>query len=126
MYCSVPVRLPGRRNAGVFGTVSPLDPQLFYRMVDFADDLLEGEQSGKYTPIEVATWLENYAATATAALARGDGRATRKTRPEYRRLAIDIAVAADLGRFFAAKFRAGVLYRLFDRLIAAGEALAGR
>jgi hypothetical protein len=99
----------------VFGTVSPLDPQLFYRMVDFADDLLEGEQSGKYTPIEVATWLENYAATATAALARGDGRATRKTRPEYRRLAIDIAVAADLGRFFAAKFRAGVLYRLFEQ-----------
>jgi hypothetical protein len=99
----------------VFGTVSPLDPQLFYRMVDFADDLLKGERSGKYTPIEVATWLEDYATTATAALARAEGRATRKTRPEYRRLAIDIAVAADLGRFFAAKFRAGVLYRIFEQ-----------
>jgi hypothetical protein len=99
----------------VFGTVSPLDPQLFYRIDDFADDLLKGERSGKYTPIEVAHWIENYAATATASLARGDRRAAQKDRPEYRRLTIDIAVAAGLGRFFAAKFRAGVLYRIFDR-----------
>jgi hypothetical protein len=99
----------------VFGTVSPLDPQLFYRIDDFADDLLKGERSGKHTPIEVARWIEDYAAAATASLARGDGRATRKNRPEYRRLIIDIAVAADLGRFFGAKFRAGVLYRIFDR-----------
>ncbi len=99
----------------VFGTVSPLDPQLFYRIDDFADDLLKGERSGKYTPVEVAHWIESYAATATAALAHGDLQATRKDRPEYRRLTIDIAVAADLGRFFSAKFRAGVLYRIFER-----------
>ena len=71
--------------------------------------------AAKYTPIEVAHWIENYAATATASLARGDRRAAQKDRPEYRRLTIDIAVAAELGRFFAAKFRAGVLYRIFDR-----------
>jgi len=99
----------------VFGTVSPLDPQLFYRIDDFADDLLKGERSGKYTPIEVAQWIEDYARAATASLARGEGRATGKRRPEYRRLTVDIAVAADLGRFFGAKFRAGVLYRIFDR-----------
>lgn len=99
----------------VFGTVSPLDPQLFYRIDDFADDLLKGERNGKYTPIEVASWLEDYAATASAALARGDRKTARKDRPAYRRLTIDIAIAADLGRFFAAKFRAGVLYHLFDR-----------
>jgi len=99
----------------VFGTVSPLDPQLFYRINDFADDLLKGQRSGKYTPVEVAQWLDDFAATAAAALARGDAKATGKDRPEYRRLAIDVAVAADLGRFFAAKIRAGVLYRLFDR-----------
>jgi hypothetical protein len=99
----------------VFGTVSPLDPQLFYRMVDFADDLLKGERSGKYAPIEVAQWIEDYAAAATASLARGDSRATGKDRPVYRRLTIDIAVAADLGRFFAAKFRVGVLYHIFDQ-----------
>jgi len=99
----------------VFGAVSPLDPQLFYRMVDFADDLLKGERSGKYTPIEAAQWIEDYAGAASASLARGESRATGKDRPEYRRLTVDIAVAAELGRFFGAKFRAGVLYHLFDR-----------
>jgi hypothetical protein len=99
----------------VFGTVSPLDPQLFYRMTDFADDLLKGERSGKYTPIEVAQWIEDYAAEATKSLARTETREIEKDRPEYRRLAIDIAVAADLGRFFAAKFRAGVLYCIFEK-----------
>ncbi len=99
----------------VFGTVSPLDPQLFYRMVDFANDMLEGERSGKYTPVEVAQWLEDYAAAATESLTRGEAQATQKTRPEYRRLVTDIAVAADLGRFFAAKLRAGVLYSIFDQ-----------
>ncbi len=99
----------------VFSTVSPLDPQLFYRMIDFADDLLKGQRSGQFTPIEVAQWIEDYAATAKASLERGESRATGKERPEYRRLAIDIAVAADLGRFFGAKFRAGVLYCIFER-----------
>ena len=112
----------------VFGSVSPLDPQLFYRIDDFADDLLKGERSGKYTPIEAATWLEDFAAAATDALARGERRATRKDRPEYRRLTIDIAVAAGLGRFFASKFRAGVLYRIFGQTgdMAALQAALGK
>jgi len=99
----------------VFGAVSPLDPQLFYRMSDFADDLLKGERSGKYTPIEVAGWIEGYAAAAAASLTRGEQKTRAKDQPGYRRLAIDIAVASDLGRFFGAKFRAGVLYQIFDR-----------
>ncbi|RPI23413.1 MAG: hypothetical protein EHM61_19805 [Acidobacteria bacterium] len=99
----------------VFGTVSPLDPQLFYRIDDFADDLLKGERSGKYTPVDVATWIEDYAVAAASSLARGESRVTGKDRPEYRRLTIDIAVAGRLGHFFGAKFRAGVLYRIFDR-----------
>ncbi|MGI8635765.1 MAG: hypothetical protein ACR2KZ_10220, partial [Segetibacter sp.] len=36
----------------MFGNVSPLDPQLFLRINDFAAELLKGERSGKYTPIE--------------------------------------------------------------------------
>ena len=99
----------------VFGNVSPLDPQLFYRINDFADDLLKGERSGKYTPIEAAQWIEDYAAAASAALARAQAQATGKDRPEYRRLEIDIAIQAGLGRFFGAKFRAGVLYRIYER-----------
>jgi hypothetical protein len=99
----------------VFGTVSPLDPQLFYRIIDFAEDLLKNERSGKYTPIEVAQWIEDYSAGAIAFLQSGDTKATEKNKSEYRRLTIDISTAAALGRFFGAKFRAGVLYHIFDK-----------
>jgi hypothetical protein len=99
----------------VFGTVSPLDPQLFYGINEFADDLLKGEASGKYTPVEVAHWVEGYAAEAAASLARADRGAADKQSSAYRRAVIDVAIAADLGRFFGAKLRAGVLYRIFER-----------
>jgi hypothetical protein len=85
----------------VFGSTSPLDPQLFSRMNDFADELLKGERSGKYSPIEVAQWLEDLA---------GPARSLKDTRVD-----IDVAIQSGLGRFFAAKFRAGVLYRIHER-----------
>jgi hypothetical protein len=75
-----------------FGNTSPLDPQLFSRINDFADELLGGERSGKYSPVEVAQWLEELAA-------QSGGH----------------AIPAGVGRFFAAKFRAGVLYRIHER-----------
>jgi hypothetical protein len=98
----------------VFGNVSPLDPQLFSTINNFADELLKGEASGKYSPIEVAQWLEDYAAKAAENLAKGEKLSTGKTRPEYRRMAIDVAIQAGLARFFAAKFRSGVLYRIYQ------------
>jgi hypothetical protein len=96
----------------VFGNVSPLDPQLFSRINDFADALLSGARSGKYSPIEVARWLDDCADAAMTHLTRAAIRGDAKHRPEYRRLAVDVAIQAGLGRFFAAKFRSGVLYRV--------------
>ncbi|HTB16273.1 MAG TPA: hypothetical protein VK752_32115 [Bryobacteraceae bacterium] len=84
-----------------FGNTSPLDPQLFSRINDFADELLKGERSGKYSPIEVAQWLEDLAAVAQPVKAR--------------RVDIDVAIQSGLGKFFAAKFRAGVLYAIHER-----------
>ena len=99
----------------VFGNVSPLDPQLFSRINDFAGQLLKGQRNGKYSPIEVAQWLEDYAAVALKNLAQLEAQAVRKDRPEYRRLAIDVALEAGLGRFFSAKFRSGVLYGIYEQ-----------
>jgi hypothetical protein len=99
----------------VFGAVSPLDPQLFARINDFADELLKGERSGMYSPIEVAQWIEDYAAEASHQLAGAAAVASGKERPEYRRMVIDIELQAALGRFFGAKFRAGVLYRIHEK-----------
>jgi hypothetical protein len=99
----------------VFGTVSPLDPQLFDTINHFADGLLRKEATGKISPVEVASWLEYYAAKATASLAEAEKLSAGKTRPEFRRMAIDVKTQAGLGRFFAAKFRTGVLYRIYEQ-----------
>jgi hypothetical protein len=99
----------------VFGNVSPLDPQLFYGVNEFADDLLKGQRSGRYTPLEVAHWIEGDAADAEAPLARADRRVSNRGDVQYRRATIDAAIASLLCRFFGAKLRAGVAYRIFEQ-----------
>jgi hypothetical protein len=99
----------------IFGNVSPLDPQLFIAVNDFAAELLKPERSGKYSPIEAAQWLEDYADEALKQLTQAEAQSKKKSKPEFRRMAIDVAMQAGLGRFFAAKFRSGVLYALFEQ-----------
>ncbi len=97
----------------VFGNVSPLDPQLFSRINDFADELLSGQRSAKYSPAEVAQWIEDYAAAASKRLQPIEGH--RGSGPDFRRFTIDIAIQCGLGRFFADKIRCGVLYRIYEK-----------
>jgi hypothetical protein len=99
----------------VFGNVSPLDPQLFAGINGFADELLDAGRTGKYSPIEVAQWLEDYADAAARHLSQAEAQVPNKSRPEWRRLAIDVAMQIGLGRFYGAKLRSGVLYALFER-----------
>jgi hypothetical protein len=107
-----------------FRFVSPLDPQLFATIDEWAGVLLSGEPSAKYSPVDAARWIETLAAGAERDLARGGNPATAAAR----RAAIDVALQVAVGRFFAAKFRAGVLYaihartgdrRAFDEAVAA-------
>ncbi|HEX3878776.1 MAG TPA: hypothetical protein VHW24_17430 [Bryobacteraceae bacterium] len=91
-----------------FGAASPFDPQLFCGVNEFASELLKGEHSGKYSPIEAATWLEELARDARAELAK----AGEPKNVDERRLAIDVRIQAGLGEFFAKRFRAGVLYAI--------------
>jgi hypothetical protein len=99
----------------VFGNVSPFDPQLFSRINDYADQLLTKQPGAKYSPVEVAQWIEDYATAAVKHLAQADAKGGRTDRPERRRLAIDIAIQAGLGRFFGAKIRSGVLFRIHEK-----------
>ena len=100
----------------VFGNVSPLDPQLFYRINDYADDLLSGEVSGKYSPLEVAQWLDDYVEAARQSLSVGIQKVQGKEpSPDFKRLVSDVLIQMGLGRFFAAKFRSAVLYRIFEK-----------
>ncbi len=81
----------------VFGNVSPFDPEMFAGIVEY----VEGRSGAKYTPLEVAEWLDRLADASLA----GDA---------PRAWAIDIRILAGIGQFFAAKFRAAVAYHQGD------------
>jgi hypothetical protein len=98
-----------------FGTVSPLDPELFSRMDDFADELLAGGPGPKYSPVWVADHLVQLGRQAQEQLSYAHARIDDPLNPEFRRFAADVAIQAGLGSFFADKFRAGVLYALYLR-----------
>ena len=91
--------------------MSPLDPQLFSRMTDCAEELLRGRPSGKAPPVDVSGWLEDLAHRGEQDLRRAGTLASR----DWRRTGIDIELLTGLGRFFAAKFRSGVLDSIHER-----------
>ncbi len=94
-----------------FQRASPLDPALFLSVSDCADELLAGERTARYSPLEVAHWLEALVARAEAELAA----AGPQVAPDRLRLALDVAILAALGRFAGAKLRSGVLYAMYER-----------
>jgi hypothetical protein len=122
MYLNQPIVDAARRHPytdtpapRVFGNVSPLDPQLFSRINDFGAELLAAQRSGKYSPIEVAQWLEDLADASAKNLAEAEARAPNKSGAEFRRMSVDVALQIRLGRFFAGKFRSAVLYAIYQK-----------
>jgi hypothetical protein len=99
----------------VFGNVSPMDPQIFLGINDCARELMRSERSGKYTPVEAAQWIEDYADAAAGSLIQAEDTFRDKQKVEFRRMSIDVAIAIGLGRFFAAKFRSGVLFGIYEQ-----------
>lgn len=99
----------------IFGAVSPADPQLFLSIIDFVKELTSGQRSGKYTPLEVARWLDNEANDAQHELMLLGAKSTNRTSPEYKRWFVDISLQIGLGRFFAAKFRSAIFYHIYEQ-----------
>jgi hypothetical protein len=106
------------REPRVFSNASSFDPELFLSMNECADELLSGQaagkRSGKYSPLDVAEWIEDCAAAGRAALAQAEGTASNRGSAEYRCAKLDIEIQAGLGEFFGAKFRSGVLFHLYE------------
>lgn len=98
-----------------FGTVSPLDPQLFASVEECADALAGGTPLAKYTPLDVAQWLEDLARAATEQQARALSAARDRQAPALRRVLADVAIQAGTGTFFAHKLRSAVLWSLYER-----------
>jgi len=94
-----------------FGNVSPLDPEMFSRISDFAVEMLSGKSSGKYSPVDVAQWLEHLADEANRALKQAEQNGGMRS-PGFRRMAIDVKIQVGLGQFFATKLRSATLFEI--------------
>jgi hypothetical protein len=117
IYWNQPIVAPAARDPyfdtprpATFQHASPLDPQLFSSMADFAAEVLAGSAGARVSPAEVAGRLEGFAADAEAGLA---GAGTPED-PVARCTALDVRMLVGLARFFAAKLRSGVLYALYE------------
>lgn len=97
------------------GAVSPFDPQLFESIDTELDGVLAGRRSGRYTQTEVAEWLDRLAGESERELAAAVAESPDAAAPQFRRMQVDVAALAGLGRFFAEKTRAGLAYGLYDR-----------
>jgi hypothetical protein len=100
-----------------FGTVSPLDPEVFSSIADYVAELRTGALSGRVSPVDVARHLERLAGEAAARLYALEARLPDRNE-DLRRWSADVSILAALGRFFSGKIRAAVGY---ERYLSAGE-----
>lgn len=117
------------RDPKLFGNVSPFDPQLFQSPDECADDLAAGRETGKYSPLEVAQWLEDIASASWSQLETARVQlGASVSAPAFRRVEEDVLIQRGLALFFAAKLRSAVLWRLYiiTGYEAAGEAAIAR
>jgi hypothetical protein len=106
-----------------FGTVSPLDPQIFSSITEFVTEELGARQSPKYSPLVVAGWLDGFTSASSKSLEQFRKASSRKTSPEFRRWEEDTLIQIALGRFFRAKLQSGVAFEVF---LQTGDSEAGR
>ncbi len=106
-----------------FAAVSPLDPELFSTVIEHTKDVLAGRPNPKYSPIEVAQWLEDFAAASRLAWATARIKSTSLKSPEFRRIEEDILIQNSIGIYFASKMRSSMLFQIF---LETGSAEAGR
>jgi hypothetical protein len=123
MYANVPIVNPGvirTEDTGydydTFGLTSSLDPELFYQVDEYAEDLLKGNVDYKFTPIDSASRLKGWADGAERHLEAAASQIDDPQSPVFRRLAIDVRAQIGLGRFFARKFQAALAYAMYERI----------
>jgi hypothetical protein len=130
MYTNMPIVRAGEPSPysdtpepRCFGTVSPLDPQLFATIDEHVADEMGGAANPKYSPIEVAQWIEDCATAASTALDEVRRKTVARRTATFRRVEADVEIQIGLGWFFASKLRGGVLYSIFEQ---SQETEAGR
>jgi len=128
IYLPVSTRRPSdhywwdMEQPAVWDTVGALDPLMFSSVADFTANAVAGTPDARYTPLEVANWIEDFTTRGAAALAEFLTTADAED-PQTARTVIDLEVLIRLGRFHASQYRAAVQYGVFERTGSA-EAIA--
>jgi hypothetical protein len=96
--------------------ISPLDPQLFSTIDQYARDLVSGRKNARYNIGEVIQWLEAMVRTSTQSLAGArSGSGTRAKSREFRQTEEDILILNGLGLYYANIFRAALFYSIHEQ-----------
>lgn len=95
-----------------FGNAPTFDSALFATAREYAELLLAGESSHRYTPLDVADWLETMAETCETSLTEARS-AKDWGRAEVQRIMTDVTILAGIARHFAERFRAACWAELF-------------
>ncbi|TCR71404.1 hypothetical protein [Rhizobium sp. BK376] len=95
-----------------FGNAPTFDSALFANPREYAELLLIGKPSHRYTPLDVADWLETMAKGCEQAVLAAKGTAAF-AKPAVQRILADVEICGAIARFFAEKFRASCWAELF-------------
>lgn len=95
-----------------FGNAPTFDPTLFANAREYAELLLAGEPSHRFTPLDVADWLDEMANGGESEVLKANS-ASSFGRIAVQRMLVDIRICAGLARFFAERFRAACWAELF-------------
>lgn len=94
-----------------FGNAPTFDAMLFANAREYVTALHEGEPCSRYTPIDVAKWLDDLASGCEGELIAMRKSGLRSS--ETIRIAADVEILSGLGRYFAGKFRAACWAELY-------------
>ncbi|MDX1699196.1 MAG: hypothetical protein R3250_01200 [Melioribacteraceae bacterium] len=121
MYTNMPITNSGlfhpyndTPKPKVFGRVSPLDPVMFSPINEFVEDYISGKTHYRYSPVDIANWLEKFATTSAQELEIASLKTSDSNNPSFRRMEIDVSAQNALGLFFANKFRAATAFMFYE------------
>lgn len=122
IYSSMPLVVDSERSPYTdtdkpycLANCSPLDPQLFAPIGEYAKELLSGIPGPRYSPLEVAQWLEGLTFISGKALDDANSTAGAQAKSfGFRRMEEDMLILNGLGMFYADLFRAGTFYSIYE------------
>jgi hypothetical protein len=95
-----------------FGNAPTFDTALFATPREYAELLLAGKEPHRYTPLDVADWLDRMADGCEQEVLNAR-RSSNFGSPAVQRIVTDVLICGGLARFFAEKFRASCWAELF-------------